>query len=255
MTLTLDFPQSLGSVLGRMDPRWKLACLLPASLLVALLRMPGPALAALTGALALVVLARLPLTWYLGRMSAVAFFLALFLFWLPLLPAREGATFTLGPLTLSWHGLQWACVLLLRALTMVTLALVLLATAPVQDTFKAAHALRLPGLIVHIALLTYRYVFLLAEEFSRLRTALRVRGYRNRPNLHSYRTIGQVAGTLLVRGHERAERVGQAMLCRGFDGVFRSLHEFSSRWQDVLGFTLILGGAAGLLAWDLWSRS
>jgi cobalt/nickel transport system permease protein len=236
-----------------MDPRWKLASLLTAALLVASLHSLGPALCGLAGATILVGLAQLPLAWYAVRMGLVALFLAVFLVWLPLLP-DAGPRIELGPLSLSQRGLELSAVLLVRALALVTLILVLLATAPVQETLRAAHALYAPGLIVQLALLTHRYVFLLGEEFGRLRTALRVRGYRNRANLHSYRTIGQVTGTLLVRGHERAERVSHAMRCRGFDGVFRSLHSFSTRWQDVLAAIVIVGWAGSLVAWDLWIR-
>ena len=103
-------------------------------------------------------------------------------------------------------------------------------------------------------MLTYRYVFLIVEELSRIRTALRVRGFRAKTDAHTYRTIGQVAGTLLVRSHERAERVEQAMRSRGFDGEFRSLHEFRTQPADVLAFSLIVGYAALVLAWDLWTR-
>jgi cobalt/nickel transport system permease protein len=60
-----------------------------------------------------------------------------------------------------------------------------------------------------------------------------------------------VAGALLVRSHERAERVGQAMRCRGFDGRFRSLTAFRTRPADVTFFLLTAGAAAGLLLWDL----
>jgi cobalt/nickel transport system permease protein len=77
-----------------------------------------------------------------------------------------------------------------------------------------------------------------------------VRGFRNRANLQSYRTIGQVAGTLLVRSHERSERVGQAMGCRGFDGEFRSLSEFRTTSLDVLVFTTITGAIIALGAWE-----
>jgi len=129
---------------------------------------------------------------------------------------------------------------------------VLLATAPLDATLKAAHTLRVPGLLVQLGLLTYRYVFVLGSELNRLRIALRVRGYRNRATRHSYRTIGHVAGTLLVRSVEQAERVGQAMRCRGFDGRFRSLTQFRTRAADVAAFLLIVGCSAGLLAWDLW---
>src|SRR5207237_9891052 len=119
---------------------------------------------------------------------------------------------------------------------------------------KPARTIGAPGLLVHLVLLSHRYVFVLGEELARLRIALRVRGFRNRAGVHSYRTIGHVAGTLLVRGHERAERVAQAMRCRGFDGRFRSLHAFRTRGADVLFFAAVIGGAGGVLAWDVYAR-
>src|SRR5262249_2035450 len=119
------------------------------------------------------------------------------------------------------------------------------------ELLKATHALYAPGIGVHLALLTFRYIFLLADEFIRLRTALRVRAFRNRANFHSYRTAAHAAGTLLVRGHERAEQVSHAMRCRGFDGVFRSLGEFRTRPWDVIGFVLIISSAAAILIVDI----
>jgi len=123
-----------------------------------------------------------------------------------------------------------------------------------SDTLKAAQCLRIPAVVVHIMLMTVRYVFLLAEEFARLRNALRVRGFRSRADVHSWHTIGQATGTLLVHGSERAERVGQAMCCRGFDGTFYSLHSFVTRWTDVAGAAVILLVSGTLLAWDVWRR-
>ena len=141
-----------------------------------------------------------------------------------------------------------------KGMTVVALMLVLLATAPLDATLKAAHALYVPGVLVQLAVLTYRYLFVLAGELGRLRLALRVRGYRNRATRHSYRTVGHVAGTLLVRSYERAERVGQAMRCRGFDGRFRTLTEFRTTPRDLLAFVLVTACAIGLVAWDLSQR-
>src|ERR1022692_4957285 len=70
MTVGCDLPVCPPSFLQRMDPRWKLAGVLLAALALAFLRTWAPALAALMAALALVVLARLPLGWYLRRMAA-----------------------------------------------------------------------------------------------------------------------------------------------------------------------------------------
>jgi cobalt/nickel transport system permease protein len=254
MTLAFDLPASLDSPLGRLDPRWKLAALLPAAALVAALHSLGPALAAVAGAWLLAALGGLPLRWYLVRVGVVVLFLGLFVGFLPFTRQEGEVTWSVGPVDLSPRGLEQAAEILLEGVAVLTLVLVLWATAPWQATLQAAHALRVPGVVVHLIALTYRYLFLLAEEVGRIRIALRVRGYRNRASLHSYRTVGHVAGTLLVRSAERAERVGQAMRCRGFDGRFRTLADFRTRGRDVLAFALILGSAAGLLAWDLLSR-
>jgi cobalt/nickel transport system permease protein len=140
---------------------------------------------------------------------------------------------------------------LLKAAALATLAAILLVSAPLDATLKAAHALYVPGLLIQLVLLSYRYLFVLGDELARLRVALRVRGFRNRPNRHSYRTIGQVAGTLLVRGYERAERVSQAMRCRGFDGRFRSLVSFRTRLVDVLALLLVVAAALSVVWLDV----
>ena|SRR5438094_2175847 len=255
MTLTVEPLPNPASPLCQWDPRWKLAAFLLAALAVALLQTVVAALLALVGAVALAILARLPRRWFLARLGSLALALLVFVCLLPFWARAEGPGWDLGPLHVSLAGLRGALLLCLKALALVSLMLVLLGTAPLADTLKAAYALHLPGLLVQMALLTYRYVFVLAAELARLRVALRVRGYRNRASRHSYRTVGHVAGTLLVRGSERAEQVGQAMRCRGFDGRFRTLTTFRTTRADVGSFALVLLGAAGLLVWDWIQRS
>jgi cobalt/nickel transport system permease protein len=227
---------------------------MPAVALVTLLQTLPTAALALAGAVLLAVLGRLPPRWCLTRLGLVVLIIAPFLVLLPFVRQEDVPTWQLGPITVSQAGLYAAGLLACKTMALVLLMLVLLATAPLPDTFKAAQRLRAPGLLVQLAVLTYRYVFVLGGELSRIRVALRVRGYRNRVSLHSYRTAGHVAGALLVRGFERADRVGQAMRCRGFDGRFRSLNDFRTELADLLLFTMILGGAVALLAWDVWRR-
>jgi cobalt/nickel transport system permease protein len=250
MTLHASPPPCPDSPLRRLDPRWRLAALLLAALVGSIVRSVPAALASLLGALLLAWLGRLPVRWYLGRLGVLAGLLALFALPLPFLVRGEGPAWHWGPLQVSLGGTVLAGLLVCKGAALGTLMLVLLATAPLDVTLKAAHALRVPGLLVGLGQLSYRYLFVLADELARLRVALRVRAYRNRASWHSYRTVGAVAGTLLVRGYERAERVGQAMRCRGFDGRFRALVAFRTRPVDVLAFVLIVGGAAGVLGLD-----
>ena len=250
MTLIFTPPPRTDSPLSRLDPRWKLAAVASAAAAAAVVHTPLAAGAALAGAALLAALGRLPPRWCLTRVGAAVLFVAVFAVPLVFFHRRDNRAWTVGPATLSAAGAETALVLVCKAAALVLLALVLLATAPLDATLKAAHALRVPGLLVQLTLLSYRYLFLLADELGRLRIALRVRGYRNRANLHSYRTIGAVTGSLLVRGWERAERVGQAMRCRGFDGRFRSLSGFRTTAADVLAFVAVVGGAVGVCLLD-----
>jgi cobalt/nickel transport system permease protein len=254
MTLSLAAPPCPPSSLSRLDPRWKLAALVLAAAAVAALHTWPTAMIALGGALLLAILGRLPPRWYFGRLAALGVFLCLFAGTLPFLLTGPGWVWAWGPLRVSQYGLAASVLLTTKALALVTLMLVLLATAPLDATLKAAHALHLPGFVVQLVMLTYRYVYVVADELARLRVALRVRGYRNRVSRHCYHTVGSVAGTLLVRSYDRAERVSQAMRCRGFDGRFRSLARFHTTAADVAVFGVIVGAAAGLLVWDRLQR-
>lgn len=254
MTLALEHLPRSESTVGRLDPRWKLAALVPAVAAVALLRTLPAAATALAAALLLATLSRLSLRWWLRRLAAALVLLGLFAVTLPFLLHGPGPSWEIGPLRASMYGLTVGLLLCAKAVAILLLMLILLATAELNDTLKAAHALHVPGLLVQLLVLTYRYLFVVSSELARLRVALRVRGYRNRATRHSYRTVGHVAGTLLVRGYERAERVGQAMRCRGFDGQFRSLTEFRTRLADVLFFLTVVAAAASLLAWDFLQR-
>jgi cobalt/nickel transport system permease protein len=253
MTLALDLFPETDSVIHRLDPRWKLAAAIIAVVGVVLLQtLPAAATALLLGAM-LVIVSKLPVRWYLARVGTIGLFLAFFAVWLPLVTPGT-PVWHVGPLSFSLEGIVLALRLLAKALAILTFMLVLLATARLDATLKAARALHVPGLLVQLNLLTIRYTFLFATELARMRVALRVRGYRNRVSRHCYRTIGHVSGTLLVRGYERAERVGQAMRCRGFDGRFRSLTEFRTAAADVGAFAIVVGTTAGLVVWDWWSR-
>lgn len=235
MTLALEHRAPTDSLLSQWDARWKLAAILLAVVCIALLRHWPAAVAALGVAFGVATLGRLPRRWFRLRMGALSVGLLPFLLILP---------FTLP------NGLSIAVTLACKALAIGALMLTLLATGPLPETMTAAQRLKMPGVLVQLTLLSYRYVFLLAEEFARLRTALRVRGFRNRANRHSYRTVGRVTGTLLVRGQERAERVAQAMASRGFDGRFRSLVQFRTTLRDVALFAILTLSYSGLWITD-----
>ena len=98
--------------------------------------------------------------------------------------------------------------------------------------------------------LAYRYTFVLAAEARRLRVAMRTRGFRARTDRHTYRALGHAVGSLLVRGGDRADRVADAMRCRGFDGTYRTVTAFRTTTADVLSFALLAAGTIALVLID-----
>src|SRR5581483_3562866 len=215
---------------------------------VALLNRVLPAAVALGIGLGLLVLARLPGRWVRTRLAVFAAAALPFVLILPF--TLDGPGWDLGPVHASGRGLVAGAAVALRCVAIGALALVLVGTAPVHHTLAAAHRLRVPGLLVLLALLAYRYAFVLADELRRLRVALWVRGFRAKANRHGYRTLGHVTGAVLVRGADRAERVADAMRCRGFDGRFHTLTAFRTTTGDVAALVFLTAATIALVLWD-----
>lgn len=235
-----------------MDPRFKIVCVVILMATASVLRSCLLLLACLALALLLLKYSRLPRRWVIQRLAQFGWLLAFFALPLVLLTRSAEPWWVWGPVNVSVEGLLASAQLCLRALSILLFALVLFASTPIDALSKAARALYVPGLVVQLLLLTIRYLVLVTEEFRRLKVALWVRGFRNRSSLHAWRTVGQVTGSLLVRSHDRAERVAAAMRCRGFDGNFRCLTDFQARSKDGWALALTLASALILLVLDFF---
>ncbi len=68
---------------------------------------------------------------------------------------------------------------------------------------------------------------------------MKVRGFRPHMDRHTYRSMGNLFGMLLVRAYDRSQRILAAMKCRNFQGRFYLLDHFhfqSSRFVFLSGF-------------------
>jgi cobalt/nickel transport system permease protein len=240
------------SPLHRIDPRVRLTAA-AAFATVAAVSYRLPALgAALAAAILLAVLARLPAKAVAARLLAVN---ALgVLLWVMLPFTVPGETLVrLGPLAASVEGVRMAAQITLKSNAIVLAFMSLVATLSPAAIGHALHRMHLPDKIVHLLLMAYRYIFVLEEEYQRLVRAARIRGFRAGTDLHTYRTYAYLVGMLFVRAADRAERVRNAMLCRGFRHRFHSLQEFRTTERDIVfgaAMTAVVAILAGLeLGW------
>lgn len=114
-------------------------------------------------------------------------------------------------------GMLACAALLLRTFLCVAAVLVLVAVTPLAQLTGELRRLHVPGMLVLLFEMTYRYIgTLLGEAFS-LHTAYLVR--RGPRRGISLRDAGCLIGQLLLRSFDRAERIYAAMQCRGYSAA------------------------------------
>ena len=117
--------------------------------------------------------------------------------------------------------------------------MVCIASTPLPELVHAARSLRAPAFLVDLTQLVYRYLFVLGGEIRTMRIAFLARGGR-RGNLGLQSATGMVA-VLFGRAYQRAAAVNNAMLSRGFSGIFPAPVRRSMNARDlVAGFVALL---------------
>ena len=235
------------TLLHRLDPRVKFVTAVPFIGLTAVEpRFAGLVVSLGMGAV-LALWARLDARKLLVRLLVVNAFVVMIWLFLPFsVPGREAVS--LGPFTATEEGIRSSLAITLKTTAIVLLTIAVFGTS---EVFSLAHALvhlKVPRKLVHLFFFFYRYLSVLHAEYTRLRTAMKLRGFRPASGMHTYRTYAYLVGMLLVRSYERSERIYEAMLCRGFHGHFPVISHFHLHGEDMLfgGFMLLL--LAGLIA-------
>ena len=111
---------------------------------------------------------------------------------------------------------------------------------PVFTMGRAMSSFGVPTKIVNLFIFSYRYIHAILLEHKRLKEAMEIRGFRPKTNIHTYRSYAYLIGMLIVKSHDRAERVHSAMICRGFQGKFFDLSEFSLKRTDFIFISIFI---------------
>lgn len=150
-------------------------------------------------------------------------------------------------LTLTDNGLILVITLLLKALISVTYSLFFLMTTRYQY-FSAMIYRLFPSPLDQIFLMAYRFLFLTLSMTGAIFKAVRSRGGGI---IHSIRVQGrifaEVFALVFIRSFDRAERVHQAMIARGYNGKFEAGTKIPP--PGLLGYCVIcvFAGAIGII--------
>lgn len=188
---------------------------------------------ALTLAFMLLLLTRLDLR-QVGKRLLAANTFTLFL-WLTLPLTYGGEELTrLGPFSLSVEGIRLATLISLKTNCIVLSLISLLGTSRIASLGHALEGLHVSRRLCFLLLFSYRYIFVIYQEYQKLKRAAGMRCFVPATNIHTYRTYGYLFGMTLVRSWNRATRVHQAMLLRGFNGRLIPLEQQTVARNDII---------------------
>lgn len=225
LDLITTYAQREGTYFSRVSPWTKFSGLLLVVLLITLTRN-----LVICGLLYLIILglyasARLPLkklfAWYTLPLLFVISLVGI-MAWTE--PGTPLFSWNLGlfTLTLTNNGVILIFTLLLKALISVTYSLFFLMTTRYQH-FSAMIYRIFPTPLDQIFLLAYRFLFLTLSMTGAIFKAVRSRGGGI---IHSIRVQGrifaEVFALIFIRSFDRAERVHQAMIARGYTGKYEA---------------------------------
>ena len=121
--------------------------------------------------------------------------------------------FTVGSVTVS-GGVVSLVTILFRTWLCVTAVLILVSVTPFSELTREMRRLRIPDVFIVMFELTYRYIGVLLNEAFSMNIAYSLRNSGKKGI--AMRDMGSFAGQLLIRSFDRADRVYNAMKCRGY---------------------------------------
>jgi len=245
----------LKSTIHRWDPRIKILSMFILAFCIGSVKNIFVALPCLIISLILVALTRIPAAFSIKRLATSTLFVGPFFIVMPLtmkpVPGDVIYYFShINFLEINPRGLQLAALVYAKAASIVLLTVPMLGTNRFDISIKALEHLKVPNSVIQMILFTYRYIFVFIAEMNRMITAMRLKRFIAKTNLHTLKTYGNFVGVLLLRSFERTERVYYAMLARGYVGVLKTRFDYQIKAKDVIKAVPILLAIVGIIYFD-----
>ncbi|NET34433.1 MAG: cobalt ECF transporter T component CbiQ [Cyanothece sp. SIO1E1] len=265
MAFELDQHVHLNSWVHRWEPKHKFIGLMALMFAFALVKDWHLLPAMLVVTLSLYTMAKLPLPFLWQRLRYPGCFILGVVILLPFL-SGETVIWHWGPMTLRQEGCLAMLLIVGRFVSIFTLSLILLSTSSFLSTIKAMRSLGLSTILTDMMLLSYRYIYELADTLVTMQRAMQLRGFRIRPHskfslipdFRDLNLLASLAGTLLVRSYKQSERIYEAMRLRGYGNTqpvggnpALPLEQKPFQVWDVAALILMLLVSAGFVVSDM----
>ena len=221
------------SLLHTLDPRVKLLVYLPLIMQTTLSNDIHRISASLATGIILTSIAKLYSRLLVQRIAVVNVFMIFLWVTLPFSISGD-PLWNIGPLTVSREGMTLPLLITLKANAIALYTISLPGTSTIMSLSHAMLHLRIPGKLVTVFYFFYRYIGVIADEFSKMLRMLQARGFHATTSIHTIKIYAFFTGMLFIKSHERSVRAYNALLMKDFHGEFPLLAHFRLSRQDLI---------------------
>lgn len=122
--------------------------------------------------------------------------------------------------------------LIIKCFFTVLCALLLISTTSIDNIAMSLSKLHVPKIFTMQFLLTYRYIYVLLNEFASIWTAYSLRAPKQK-GIH-YKSWGSLLGQLLMRTYDKAQSIYYCMVLRGYNGEYHRSEEEMLYLKDYI---------------------
>ena len=144
-----------------------------------------------------------------------------------------------GYFVLTAENQATSCLVLSRAMGAVSCLYFLSLSTPMPELLGVLDRAHVPGILIDLSVLIYRYIFLMLETYRDMKAAAESRlGFVGLKS--SLKTTGKIYGSLLGRSFRRANTCFDAMESRGYSGGIRFLSpKRPLKWDHIAMFVVL----------------
>ena len=132
---------------------------------------------------------------------------------------------------------ELALLLFLRSNALLLFVLLLFYKKTLFDIATAMQTLRLPDKITSLFFFVAKFVIIIKEEFSITKKVMRVRNFKAKTTIYSYKIYANVVGMMIVKCFDRASKLKNTMILRNFQG---KIYQSKSEKFKTIDFVVLL---------------
>lgn len=135
---------------------------------------------------------------------------------------------------------NYALLIGLRANAIILFALLTFHNKSFFEIAGALQSLKFPDKLVSLFFFVGKFIIIIKNEFDITKKTLKVRNFKSKTDLFSYKVYANIIGMLIVKCFDRAEKLKNSMILRNFNGkIYQSKKDKYTILDLVIFFSVI----------------